>query len=461
MAALTLKAIADATGGKLLAGDPERVVDAYAIDTRGLGPGALFFALKGVRDGHEFLTDAAARGAAGAVVSQALLSPAPGFALVRVDDTLLALQALARDVLAARPRKVVGITGSTGKTTTKEFAAALLAGRYRVLKSEGNFNNRLGLPLSLLRLGPDDEVAVLEMGMSAPGEIRELAGIAPPDVALITNVHPVHLAFFPDLRAVALAKREILEGARPGAVAVLNGDDPLVAEIAAGWRGRRVSFGFGPACDIRALDVRRRGYEGAAFRLRYGAAEADLELPFLYDSAVLNFLAAAGAALALDVPLADIMARVPALAAPGMRGVPIGLAGGVRLVDDSYNSNPGALEMALRSLAVLPAKRKVAVLGDMLELGAGEADFHREAGRLVKRLGWDVLVTIGPLARFMADGAAAEGLAACAIHAFPDAAAAAEAVPALVCDGDLVLVKGSRSVGSERVVARLKAERKE
>lgn len=461
MAALTLEAIAAATGGKLTAGDPGRVVDAYAIDTRGLKPGTLFFALKSTRDGHEFLTDAAACGAAGAVVSRSLLSPAPGFALILVDDTLRALQALAREVLAARPRKVVGITGSTGKTTTKEFAAALLASRYRVLKSEGNFNNRLGLPLSLLRLGPDDEVAVLEMGMSAPGEIRELAGIAPPDVAVITNVHPVHLAFFPDLRAVALAKRELLEGARPGGAAVLNGDDPLVAAIAADWRGRRVRFGFGPAADVRALDFRRRGYEGSAFRLRYGAAEADVELPFLYDSAVLNFLAAAGVAMALDVPLADVLTRVPALAAPGMRGIPVALAGGVRLVDDSYNSNPGALEMALRSLAALPARRKVAVLGDMLELGAGEAEFHREAGRLVGRLGWDVLVAIGPLARLMTDGAAAEGLEAGAIHAFPDAAAAAEAVPALVRDGDLVLVKGSRSVGTERVVARLKAERKE
>jgi UDP-N-acetylmuramoyl-tripeptide--D-alanyl-D-alanine ligase len=461
VAALRLDAIAAATGGELLAGDPGRVVDSYDIDTRRLRPGALFFALTGARDGHDFLPDAAARGAAGAVVSRTVPSPAPGFALVRVADTLRALQVLAHGVLAARPRKVVGITGSTGKTTTKEFVAALLAARYRVLKSEGNFNNRLGLPLSLLRLEPDDEVAVLEMGMSAPGEIRELVGIAPPDVALITNVHPVHLAFFPDLRAVGRAKREILEGTRPDGTAVLNGDDPLVAELAAGWRGRRVDFGFGPACEVRAEGLRRRDYAGAAFRLRYGSAAADMELPFLYDSAVLNFLAAAGAALALDVPLANVLARVPALVAPGMRGVFTELAGGVRFLDDSYNSNPKALEMALRSLAGLPAPRKIAVLGDMLELGPGEADFHREAGRLVKRLGWDILVAIGPLARHMADGAAAEGLAAGAIFVFQDAAAAAEAVPALVRDGDLVLVKGSRGVGTERVVARLKAERKE
>ncbi len=461
MAALRLDEIAAATGGEILAGDPDRVVDAYDIDSRRLRPGALFFALAGLRDGHEFLAGAAARGAAGAVVSRAVPSPAPGFALVRVADTALALQALARVVLGARPRKVVGITGSTGKTTTKDFAAALLAARYRVLKSEGNFNNRLGLPLSLLRLEPADEIAVLEMGMSAPGEIRELAGIAPPDVALITNVLPVHLAFFSDLRAVARAKREILEGTRPGGTAVLNGDDPLVAELAADWRGRRIDFGFGPGCEVQAEGLRRRGGDGSAFRLRYGAASADVELPFLYESAVPNFLAAAGAALALDVPLPDMLARVPTLASPGMRGVPVELAGGVRLVDDSYNSNPKAVEMALRSLARLPAPRKVAILGDMLELGLDEAGFHREAGRLVKRLGWDILVAIGPLARHMADGAAAEGLAAGAIFVFPDAAAAAEAAPALVRDGDLVLVKGSRGVGTERVVARLMAERKE
>ncbi len=271
MARLRLDEVARVAGGTILQGSPALTFGSYGIDSRLAAAGGLFFAVAGRRDGHEFVAAAAAEGAAGAVVSRPVDVPDKSFAsvmvkdtvaaiqalgaavlagavvgrpvavsgrdfgLVQVEDTVETLQALAHDVLGRRPVKVVGITGSVGKTTTKEFTAALLARRFRVLKSEGNYNNHLGLALSLLRLEPGDEAAVLEMGTSAAGELRTLARIAPPDVAVITNVNPVHLQFFESLDAIALAKKEILDGAKPGATAVLNGDDPLVMGIAAGF----------------------------------------------------------------------------------------------------------------------------------------------------------------------------------------------------------------------------------
>ena len=461
MAELRLKDIAAATAGTILAGDPGLSFRAYGIDSREAAAGALFFALRGARDGHDFIPDAAARGAAGAVVSREVASPRPGFALVRVADTVRALQDLARSVLAGRRVAVVGITGSTGKTTTKEFAAALLGARFRVLKSEGNLNNHLGLPLSLLRLDPRDEVAVLEMGMSAAGEIRVLTAVAPPDVAVITNIYPVHLEFFSGLEAIALAKKEILDGARPDGVAVLNADDPWVEKIAGDWRGRRVTFGFGAKGDVRAAGVRAKGYDGLSFELLYGRDKAALELPFFAASFLQDFLAAAAVAKAMGLGLGEVRTRVAGLAPLAMRGVLVRLAGDVRLLDDSYNSNPKALEDALLSLVRLPAKRKVAILADMLELGPESASFHERAGRLVRQAGWDVLVAVGPLARKMAEAARAEGMPAAAVLTYPDADAAAASVLDFVRDGDLVLVKGSRGMKTEKVVARLKAGRKE
>ena len=233
MAALTLAEVARMTGAAVLHGSPGLAFARYGIDSRLTAGGELFFAVPGRRDGHDFVAAAAAAGAAGAVVSRPVEPPASGFGLLLVPDTVAALQDLARGVLALHPVKVVGVTGSVGKTTTKEFAAALLAARFRVLKSEGNFNNRLGLALSVLRLEPGHGAAVLEMGMSAPGEIRELTRVAPPDVAVVTNIAPVHLEFFRDLDGIARAKKEILDGARPGAAAVLNADDPRVMAIAA------------------------------------------------------------------------------------------------------------------------------------------------------------------------------------------------------------------------------------
>jgi UDP-N-acetylmuramoyl-tripeptide--D-alanyl-D-alanine ligase len=461
MAELRLDDIARRVGGRVVQGVPALTFGAYGIDSRLTVPGELFFAVVGRRDGHDYVSAAAGRGAAGAVVSRAVTVPGKDFGLIEVKDTVTALQGLACSVLAASQARVVGITGSIGKTTTKEFAAELLSCRFRVLKSEGNFNNQLGLALSLLRLDPRHEVAVLEMGMSAAGEIRALTAIAPPDVAVITNIHPVHLQFFKGMEEIALAKKEILDGAGKGATAVLNGDSPLVMMVASDWRGRRVTFGLGPACDVRAEDVRGKGYEGLEFLLAYGEEKARVDFPFVNEAFVPNFLAAAAVCRALGVPLEEMRSKIAGLKPLAMRGVLVELGGRVRLYDDSYNSNPRALEAALKSLGALPAARKIAILGDMLELGEDEREFHRQAGAAVARWGWDILVAVGPLAVHIAEEAATAGLPPDNILTFSDSGAASGRINDIVRDGDLVLVKGSRCMRMEIIAGKLKTRGKE
>jgi len=363
--------------------------------------------------------------------------------------------------LAEHAPKVIGITGSIGKTTTKEFTAGLLSPYLKVLKSEGNFNNHLGLALSLLKLQPGHQAAVLEMGTSGPGEIRTLTRIAPPDVAVITNINPVHLEFFHSLEAVASAKKEILEGAREDGTAVLNGDDPLVQEIGQAWKGRRLTFGFSSGCDIRAARVQISGTAGMSFELRLEGKSRRVLFPFFYEEYLSNLLAAVGVGLAMSVPFEAMVEQIPRLAPVTGRGRLIGLRRGIRLIDDSYNSSPKALEAALRGLASFPAKRRIAVLGDMLELGPAAEEFHREAGREVARNGWDLLLAVGPLARGIAEGSMAAGLPKERIHIFPTSDEAAARISSLLEDGDLVLVKGSRGMRTERVVEKLSVDFKE
>ncbi|MGD0781818.1 MAG: UDP-N-acetylmuramoyl-tripeptide--D-alanyl-D-alanine ligase [Candidatus Aminicenantales bacterium] len=452
MAELRADWIAERAGGVLVQGSAERRFRSFTIDSRQTGAGDLFFAIVSSRDGHAYVADAAAKGARGAVVSRPMEGLPPDFVLIRTDDTVRALQALGRAVLHIRLRRVIGITGSVGKTTTKDFTARILAGRYNVLKSEGNFNNHLGLSLSLLRLETDHTAAVLEMGMSAPGEIRALTAIAPPDVAVITNVNPAHLETLGTIEAVAGAKWEIVAGLKPGGTAVLNGDDAALRAVSAGWNGHILRFGPGDGCDVRAVAVERCGFEGFTFDLQAGGRTARTRLRFLTEGYLYDALAAAAVAFALNAPLSDIAAAIADLRPAPKRGDWKILGQGVVLIDDSYNSNPKALETALRGLGTLPAGRRVAVLGDMLELGPEEARFHAEAGRTAAGSGWDVIMTVGPLARGLAEAARAAGLEADRITTFETSEEAAAALPAMLRPGDLVLVKGSRGVRTEIVV---------
>lgn len=404
------------------------------------------------RNGHIFISDALKKGAAGAVLSQDIPPVDKTIVLLHVKDTTLALQILAQKILKDSHCQVVGITGSNGKTTTKEFTSLLLREKFTVLKSKGNFNNHLGLPLSLLNLTPKHEIAVLEMGMSHKGEIQALTQIAPPDVAVITNIKPVHLEYFESLEDIAFAKKEILLGTKPEGTAVLNAEDRRVLDIAKDWTGKKILFGLSGQCDICALEIKKMGMEGMVFQLVYGSDSAEVQLPFLYDSYLENFLAAAGVAYAYSVPLQNILDRIQDLEPFTQRGVHHRLEGDIHLIDDSYNSNPAALETVLKSLAASPCQRKIAVLGDMLELGKQESEFHRQAGRSVAQNNWNLLITVGPLSRHTAEGALLEGLKKENIISFDNSIEAAAKINELIQKGDLVLIKGSRGIRMEKIV---------
>jgi UDP-N-acetylmuramoyl-tripeptide--D-alanyl-D-alanine ligase len=470
MARCSVAETAAAVGGRVT-GDPGSVWDGAAIDSRavhgghGGETGELFFAFAGERtDGHRFVADAFARGAAAAMVQEEVAVPERG-ALITVPDTFRALHDLTRHLRRRVPEKLVGITGSAGKTTTKELLAAMLAARYRVARTPGNLNNLYGFPLSLLNVPDGTEWMVAEMGMSTPGELRQLSLLGRPDVALFTVVRPVHLEFFGTLQAIAEAKSELLAGLPADGLVVANADDPEVSRIArrhlSQSGGRIVWYGLGPdaeGADVRASDVSPApgGLIGSRFLLSAGERSVEVALPLhgLYN--VGNCLAAAACAHALGVELAEIAGAVAAVRPAAKRGVVHRLPGGVTLIDDSYNSNPDAVDRALEGAALLPGTRRLAVLGDMLELGPEGPRFHRAAGERAAGLGFSPVAGVGELARELAAGAAARGAEA---PWFPDAAAAAEWAAGEVRDGDLVLVKGSRGVKLEAVVDRLLAAR--
>jgi UDP-N-acetylmuramoyl-tripeptide--D-alanyl-D-alanine ligase len=455
MDALTTADVARATGAAPPAGLAALPLAGVSIDSRTIGPGELFVAIAGPRfDGHDFVAEAAQRGAAAALVHREPARPAP-IPLIRVADTTAALGALAADVRLRARIPVVAITGSAGKTTTKEMTAWLLAARGEVLKTEGNLNNQYGLPLSLLRLRPQHTAAVLELGMSAAGELRALSGLARPDVAVITMVAPVHLEFFPSVDAIADAKAEILEGLRDGGAAVLNGDDPRVRARGLRHRGRVLWFGRDRAFDVSAENWRGT-VNGMRFDMRIGGRAHDVALPLAGPHFMMNFLAAAAAAHHLGIPAETIVERALALRPAARRGEVIRLGQGITLLDDSYNSNPAAVEAAVAALALAARGRRVAFLGDMLELGPTGPALHADTGAAVAgRL--DLIVAAGPLAAGFVEGARRAGKQEAALRAFPDSAAAAEAAAGLVRPGDAVLVKGSRGARMETVVEALRA----
>jgi UDP-N-acetylmuramoyl-tripeptide--D-alanyl-D-alanine ligase len=457
---LDLDDVIAATGGRgrAPAGAGPLRFSSVSIDSRTVAPGALFVAIKGPRfDGHDFLAAAQAQGAVGALVHRD--APAPdGFPLVQVADTTAALAALAshRRQQAAIP--VVAITGSAGKTTTKEMTAALLGRRGPVLKTEGNLNNQYGLPLTLLRLRPEHRHAVLELGMSAAGELRELSHLARPDVAIVTLVAPVHLEFFDSVDKIAEAKAEILEGLGEGGLAVLNADDARVRRMGEAFRargGKVAWFGRDRAHEASAENWRGTVH-GMRFDLRLGGKTLDVALPLPGPHFLSNFLAAAAAAHHLGVTPEEIAETALEMKAASHRGQVLRLGQGVTVLDDCYNSNPAAVEAAVAALDMSAQGRRVAVLGDMLELGPRGPELHRETGRNVAGK-LDAMVGVGPLGAHFLEGAREAGLASEALAAFPDSVAAAAALPGLVRAGDAVLVKGSRGVRMESIVDALAA----
>lgn len=459
--------LARAAGGRLAAGGPDVELGGVSIDSRRIRAGEVFLAIRGERlDGHDFIAEAVRKGAAGVIVSDTAAAQVTGAAAgapvtIVVEDTIRALQSIARDVRRRSGARVVAVTGSVGKTTTKELTAAFLGTRHDVVRNRGNLNNHVGLPLSLLALARRPDVAVVEMGMNHAGEIRTLVGIAEPDVRVWTNVAEVHAASFASIEGIADAKAEILEGAGAGDHLVVNAGDPLAMARVGRFPGRVTTFAVDAPADVRATEVEDRGIAGMRAAVRTPAGGAALATPLIGAGQVANVLAAVAVALRFQVPLDEMMRVAAAFAPPPGRGEVLRLSGGVTLVDDSYNSSPAALERALRSLGRDRGhRRRIAVLGEMLELGARGPALHRACGRLAAEAGFDVLLAVGgPAASELAAGARGAGLGAGQVTTCAAAEEAAALAADLVRAGDLVLVKGSRGVRVDRVVDRLRAER--
>ncbi len=482
---LTPAWVAHTVGGRLVGGEADREIREVVIDSRAAGESDLFVAIKGPRfDGHDFVGEVLEHGAAAAIVDRQAdvnvglyqrdggldvaasigrgrPSGRPFSALIEVGDTVKALQDLAHAVRVEAGTRVIAITGSAGKTTTKETIAAFLESRKTVVKNKGNLNNHIGLPLSLLQVRTAPDVAVMELGMNHAGEISELVAIAEPDVRVWTNVGDAHLGFFASPDAIADAKAEILERSNPSTVLVCNADDPRVMSRVDRFAGRTITFGVSEGADVRAVEVEDRGLSGVRARVTTPIGTSVLESPLLGRGNLSNVLAAAAVAVDAGIPLDEIAAAAARLRPAARRGSVVHLPNGVTLVDDSYNSSPAALAKALDVIRdASGAKRKIAVLGEMLELGEHSTRLHAESGRLAAQSGLTHLYAIGGAgAEALADAALESGMPPEAVTWFPSSAEAASAIARAVRPGDLVLVKGSRGTRTDLVVDRLAAER--
>ena len=456
MATFTVQEIVRATQGALVVGDLAVPVTGVSIDSRTLGVGEAFFAIVGHRlDGHEFIADAASRGAA-CVVAQAVPDHIPsGVPLVLVEDTTRALGRLAALHRAKFSLPVVAITGSNGKTTTKEMAAAVLAARGKVLKPEGSFNNQWGVPLTLLRLTAEHEAVVVEIGCNQPGEIAYLAELTAPTVGVVTTVAEVHLELLGTIEGVREEKAALARAIRDDGIVALNADDPRVAGMAREVRGRVITYGRAATAEVRVVGEPVEDAGGLAFTLETGGRRARVSLAFAGRHNVTNALAAAAAGLAVNLPLADIVAGLERARPAKGRCVWREVAG-VRILDDSYNANPPAMRAAFDTVdAHRGESRLIVVLGDMLELGPRAEAAHDALGREVAARGAAEFVGLGPHMKTAVEAAREAGLAE-AQHAttFEDTVAH---VLKRVARGDLVLIKGSRGMRMERVVDALAA----
>jgi UDP-N-acetylmuramoyl-tripeptide--D-alanyl-D-alanine ligase len=434
----------------------------YSIDSRTIGAGELFFAVKGERvDGHDFVEAAMANGAVAAVVSQRWLVPADfdECRLLRVPDecedcVLEAMQTVANRVRRAWGKRVVGVTGSAGKTTTKECIATVLGAKFRVLKTEGNLNNHFGLPLTLLRLEREDEVAVLEMGMNHAGEIRALAKIAEPDWAVVSNVAGVHLEFFEDgIEGIARAKYELVESLPGDGVAFLNGDDERVKEFGRGMGERAVLYGTGEGCAVRAVEVEDHGLRGTEFVIEIDAERHAMTLRLPGRHNVMNALAAFAVGRRIGVEQFDAIGALERMRPTEKRGNVVEWRG-AEIVNDTYNSNPRALEAMVEALRKTEAKRRIVVAGEMLELGPRGGGMHRLSGEAME--GVDCVVGVRGLAKELVDGARTVGIAAEFVET-PEMAG--EWMRENLREGDVVLLKASRGVRLERALDVLRGRR--
>jgi UDP-N-acetylmuramoyl-tripeptide--D-alanyl-D-alanine ligase len=478
---LSLEEISKAVGGTLTSAGSVKV-RGYSIDTRTLNAGELFFAIKGPRfDGHEFLSAAAEKKAAAAVVeptavgalherpgdprsaSAAAGSPKDGrpvqLPLITVASTTTALQALARDVRRRWGMPIIGVTGSAGKTTTKEMIAAVLGKKFTVLRSVGNLNNEFGLPLCLLRVEKYQNIAVLEMGMSAKGEIRKLASIAEPNEGVVTNVNPVHLEFFKSVDEIAEAKAELVEGLHDPKVAYLNNDDSRVRAMARRTDGKIVTYGVKSVASFKVQQIQDLGLDGTAFTVHHGRRDVNFVLPLLGQHNVLNAIAAIAVGATHEVPWEQMSEALRELQAEKMRGQVIKFREGFAVIDDTYNSNPKALSEMIRFVGRLPGwQRKIVVAGEMLELGPEGVELHRSCGREAAKAGLEMLVGVQGQAKEILEGGLEAGMDRSRMKFVADSTQAGELLARTVRKGDVVLFKGSRGVKLEQAINTLRAQ---
>lgn len=452
MPTLTFPQLAEFTAGEIVQ-DPGGTFSSVVIDSREVKPDSVFFAIQGERlDGHQFAEQALQAGR-GAVVSQVPSNVPAGKGIIRVADTTVALQQLARKIRERYPFTLIAITGSAGKTTTKEMIATLVGTEKRTFKSWGNFNNLIGCPLCIDNTPDDAEVVVSEMGMNHKGEIAQLAGLTRPDVGVYTNIGPVHIEFFGTVEKIAEAKRELLENVREGGTIVVNNDNEHVVRISEGFNGTKITYGIDHEAMFRATDVRERGLLGTTFKLQNFPVE--LALPGRHN--LENLLAAIAAARAVGITWEGIGRGIAEIKPAYHRGVLVPFRGAT-IYDDTYNSNPYAVSRALALLRDADVQgRRIAVLGDMLELGEQELDYHRESGKGIPA-SVDVVVGVGKRSRALLDGAREAGFSGDRLHHFDDAQSAGEFLRDFIQDGDLVLVKASRGIGLDKIVTMLTAD---
>src|SRR5438034_3414264 len=470
---LSLEEISQAVDG-VLEGPGHVSVRGYSIDSRTINAGELFFAIKGPRfDGHEFVAQALQKGAAAAVVEEELRpSPAPPQAaspsrsgrgqgdgsVIRVTSTLEALQTLARTVRRRLGMPIIAITGSAGKTTTKEMTAAVLGKKFTVLRSVGNLNNEFGLPICLLRAEKYQNIGVLEMGMSAKGEIRKLASIAEPNEGVVTNVNPVHLEFFKSVDEIAEAKAELLEGLHDPKVAYLNNDDTRVRAMARKFAGKIVTYGVKSVASFKVQQMQDLGLDGTAFTIHHGRRDLTFVLPLLGQHNVANAVAAIAVGATHEVPWEQIREAIGEMKPEKMRGQVIKFREGFAVIDDSYNSNPRALSEMIRFLGRLHGyPRKILVAGEMLELGPEGPELHRNCGREAARAGFELLVGVQGDAKEILQGALDGGMERSRLKFVRDALQAGDLLARTVKKGDAVLIKASRGVKLEQTLNTLRA----
>jgi UDP-N-acetylmuramoyl-tripeptide--D-alanyl-D-alanine ligase len=459
MSPITLSKIAQFAGASVSSGDETVTIDKIGTDSRRIRPGELFVALRGENfDGHDFIQSAAKSGATGALVDQNWSGDVPeNFALIRATDTLHAYQQIAANYRRSLALKAVAITGSNGKTSTKDFAASVLARKFRVNKTEGNFNNHVGLPRTILEATPKDEIAVWEIGMNHPGEIATLSRIAAPDAAIITNIGLAHIEFMGSREAIAREKGALAEAVGPQGTVILNADDPFSKGIAARTRAKVVFAGTTDGT-VRATEIRQSA-DGSEFTILEGAHRCRAQLPVAGLHMVQNALLAVAAGRAFGLSIEECAAGLAAAPLTKAR-LQIKQIGGVHFLDDSYNANPDSMKAALRTLVELDAEgKRIAVLGEMRELGAESEPGHREVGETAASLAVDQLITIGNVAEAIADGARAAGLNN--VSSVPSTREAADLLGEIATPGDLVLIKGSRAAKTEEVIEQFRSRHSE